>query len=560
MTLPQVLVIDDQYAWDMSLRRNFIENSSLSEGDRQEELPVPPLAAAHFCAGQRREENKLVNDYQVVKEIIKTESAENRELSLVLLDVRFDSGLISDSDGRPAGRPGDDTFGEDIRKRLANDFSNLPVVMLSSKKQHELHDYQTPYLSKTGLTPKKIASCLLRYGRLTIEQQRTLLHLPDTVVAESSILLSVFKEAFTCADNDLAVLILGETGTGKEVLARYIHSISSRADKPFVPINVAAIPDELVEAELFGHEKGAFTGADKKREGRFVQADGGTLFLDEIGDMPLSLQVKMLRVLQDGEVLPVGGLGYHKIDIRIIAATSRDLAGMLRTGSFREDLIRRISGFTLTIPPLRNRRGDILPLTKAFLDIYSKENDKMGLSLAEGTHAILERHPFVGNVGELQHIVQWLVSHKGNDSVISMNDIQEALEGSFVSSSSIEISLKEAVVDKDVKGGMDKLIQIIESYAVRLDDPLLQGSKPQIENAVRILLQRMAGAALERFRDPRKGLLNRQAAMQWLTGDDTLKGKGPGRVINEILGRKADTGIHEDDLQGLVDCWLKNQP
>jgi len=559
VNLPRILVIDDQYVLDKAERQTFIDHADVIDTEQPARVHDLALAEAVFCSGQRRDGEVIRNDYEVIRGAVADETEKSSKWALVLLDVRFDSGPI-DEIGLPKGQPEDDHFGEDVRKQLARDFPNLPVVMLSSKKQQELQDRDTPYLSKTGLTPREFALCLLRYGRLSVEQKRALLGLQTEIAAYSPHTIEVFREALAIADSAMPVLILGETGTGKEVLARYIHESSSRNDKPFVAVNVAAIPSELVESELFGHQKGAFTGANQERPGRFLQASGGTLFLDEIGDMPLATQAKVLRVLQSGEVLPVGGKKPLSVDVRVIAATSRDLAAMQKTGAFREDLTRRISSATLIIQPLSERTEDIAPLARMFLEKYSRQSGKEGITFAEESIAELKNHPYEGNVGELENIVQWLVSRKGNHSVISARDVKEALAGSFVSSAASRPEKGDTPhIDLDVPEGLAQLIAMIESFSVKTDDPSLHGGKPKLERAIHSLLRRMAGAALERFRDARNGNLNRQAAMQFLTGDETLKGKGPGRVINEIMGRKLEHPVSEADLHELIRCLEEEQ-
>ncbi|MCK5244427.1 MAG: sigma-54-dependent Fis family transcriptional regulator [Desulfobacterales bacterium] len=558
MNLPSVLVIDDQYVLDQAERQTFIDHASVIDTEQCDGIHDSALAEAVFCSGQRRDGDVITNDYEVIHTAVAGETGNGSDWALVLLDVRFDSGQV-DEVGLPKGQPEDDHFGEGVRKRLALDFPDLLLVMLSGKKQQELRDLDTPYLSKTGLTPREFALCLLCYGRLSVDQRRALLGLHDNIATYSPHTLEVFREALAIADSAMPVLIMGETGTGKEVLARYIHESSSRNDKPFVAVNVAAIPSELVESELFGHEKGAFTDAKQERPGRFLQASDGTLFLDEIGDMPVATQAKVLRVLQNGEVLPVGGKNTLSVDVRVIAATSRDLAAMQKAGAFREDLTRRISSATLIIPPLSERTEDIAPIARMFLEKYSRQSGKEGITFAEEAIAALKNHPYQGNVGELENIVQWLVSRKGTHSVISARDVKEALAGSFVSSAAATREKNDTPpFNSSEAEGLAWLIEMIESFPVAKDDPLLHGGKPKIEKAIHVLLQRMAGAALERFRDARNGNLNRQAAMQFLTGDETLKGKGPGRVINEIMKRKAEHRITEEDLLRLMEKWKEN--
>ncbi|MCG8492739.1 MAG: sigma 54-interacting transcriptional regulator, partial [Sneathiellales bacterium] len=208
---------------------------------------------------------------------------------------------------------------------------------------------------------------------------------------------------------DLTVMITGESGTGKELVARALHEYGKRKNGPFVPINMAAIPKELIESELFGHEKGAFTGADSRAIGRFEQAQGGTLFLDEIGDMPLDAQTRLLRVLQQGEYTTVGGRTPMKTDVRIIAATNRDLRQFVRQGLFREDLFYRLNVVPLRLPPLRERAEDIPDLVRHFL-LLAQEEGLPVKSIDNDALDILKKHKWPGNVRELENLTQRLVA------------------------------------------------------------------------------------------------------------------------------------------------------
>jgi two-component system nitrogen regulation response regulator GlnG len=228
----------------------------------------------------------------------------------------------------------------------------------------------------------------------------------DRLVGKSPEMLEIFKMVGRLAGRDVSVLITGESGTGKELVAHAIHAASARAEAPFVAVNTAAIPRELLESELFGHERGAFTGAVASRPGRFREASGGTLFLDEIGDMPPELQAKILRVLQDSEVTPVGGASSTRVDVRIIAATHRDLDDAVRAGRFREDLLYRLRVVPLQIPPLRERQDDVRALAQHFVARYAEELTGGRHVLAEETLALLESHAWPGNVRELENAIK----------------------------------------------------------------------------------------------------------------------------------------------------------
>ena len=230
----------------------------------------------------------------------------------------------------------------------------------------------------------------------------------DGIIGQSTSLAEVFKILGKVAPTDSTVLVTGESGTGKELLVRALHSNSSREDKPFVPINCGAIPKELLESELFGHEKGAFTHAIRSRPGRFELADGGTIFLDEIGEMDLSLQVKILRVLQEKEIERVGGNGCKKVDVRIVAATNRDLEAEVAGGRFREDLYYRLNVIPLHLPPLRERGGDVLVLARHFLNHFCGKKKRPVLILDGDTRRVLSAYTWPGNVRELENFMERL--------------------------------------------------------------------------------------------------------------------------------------------------------
>ncbi len=229
---------------------------------------------------------------------------------------------------------------------------------------------------------------------------------PEGIIGESAAIKGLKSEVAKVAGARSNVLILGETGTGKELVARAIHSGSSRAEGPFIPINCGAIPENLLESELFGHVKGAFTGAVSAKKGLFEIADGGTVFLDEIGDMGLGLQSKLLRVLEDQQVRPVGGTHALQVDLRFITATNKDVESAARDGSFREDLLYRINVITIKVPHLRQRREDIKPLAMYFIEKYSGELGKHVKGISPDALASLEKYDWPGNVRELQNIIE----------------------------------------------------------------------------------------------------------------------------------------------------------
>lgn len=245
------------------------------------------------------------------------------------------------------------------------------------------------------------------------------------LVGRAPAMQAVYRTIARLASNDLAVLILGESGTGKEVVARAIHATGLRRAGPFVAINMAAIPRELIEAELFGHEKGAFTGAHSRNAGRFEQAAGGTLFLDEIGDMPLEAQTRLLRVLQSNEYSTVGGSQALRADVRVIAATHRDMRTLVADGRFREDLFYRLNVIPVTLPPLRDRRSDIAALVRHFVEA-GRGSGLPDRQFAPAAMQWLERYDWPGNVRELGNVVQRLAV-LSRDVTVTVRDVETVL-------------------------------------------------------------------------------------------------------------------------------------
>ena len=228
----------------------------------------------------------------------------------------------------------------------------------------------------------------------------------SSIVGDSRALQGIISEVKKIANTRSTVLLLGETGTGKELFARVIHHNSGRRVMPFVPINCSAIPETLLETELFGHVRGAFTGAIASKKGLLEEADGGTVFLDEIGDMSLALQAKLLRVLEDQVIRPVGSTKATKVDIRLITATNKDLKAQVRAGSFREDLYYRINVISIQIPPLRNRKEDIGSLINHFIAKYSQEMGKQAQDFSSDALSLMISYPWPGNVRELQNVIE----------------------------------------------------------------------------------------------------------------------------------------------------------
>jgi len=340
--------------------------------------------------------------------------------------VTLDLGLPPDADGTSEGFQ---TL-EDILTRAPA--TKVIVVTGNNDRAHAL---QAVGMGAYDFFYKPIDAELLgfivnrAYRLREIEEENLRLHVSggdsplEGVLTGAPEMLKVCRTVEKVAPADASVLVLGESGTGKELIARSVHSLSGRSDARFVAINCAAIPENLLESELFGYEKGAFTGAGKQTPGKFELANGGTLFLDEVGDMPLPLQAKLLRFLQERTIERVGGRQEIPVDVRVICATHKDLPQLARDNDFREDLYYRISEISIRIPPLREREGDALLLARLFLEKFSKQMGKTQHRFSKDSLAAIEAYPWPGNVRELDNRVKRAVimaEHKQ----ISVSDLE----------------------------------------------------------------------------------------------------------------------------------------
>jgi two-component system, NtrC family, nitrogen regulation response regulator NtrX len=310
----------------------------------------------------------------------------------------------------------------------------FPVVMMSGQATIEMAVRATrlganDFLEKPISTEKLLLTVenALRLARLEEENRDLKRRLGrHHLVWASPAMRDVIAQVEHVAQSETRVCIRGETGTGKELIARTLHEKSPRHAGPFISLNCAAIPSELMETELFGHEKGSFTGAATRHVGKFEQADGGTLFLDEIGDMPLNMQAKLLRVLEEGEIERVGGDRPIAVDVRVVVATHRNLEEQVRQGSFREDLYHRVFVFPIMLPPLRERREDIRVLAEHFARQLAEQNSWKPKDLSQGAIAALERHSWPGNVRELRNVVERFLLLCSDDEIGS-ESVERAL-------------------------------------------------------------------------------------------------------------------------------------
>ena len=308
--------------------------------------------------------------------------------------------------------------GVETLKQIKAQYPDVPVIMLSAQGKVDVA-IETLKIGATDYFSKPVDFAKLEISVKNAIQTHDLsrevarlreavgkpVHF-DNIVSDNGAMQEVFKLVQKVKDNDICVLVLGESGTGKELIARAIHYNGSRKKEPFVVVNCASIPHDLLESELFGHEKGAFTGAHQRRIGKFEQAGSGTLFLDEIGELDLSLQSKLLRVIQSKQFERVGGNETLTTSVRLVSATNRDLVKAVAQKQFREDLYFRLATFPIMLPPLRERRSDILLLAETFLKKFSSEVSKAGLGFSKKALKLLYEYPWPGNVRELENAIQ----------------------------------------------------------------------------------------------------------------------------------------------------------
>lgn len=329
-----------------------------------------------------------------------------------------------------------DMQGEEVLKKIHQSNPDIPVVIVSGQDDITtavdlLKKGAYDYIVKDEETKDRLWATMknlkenikLREENEQLKEELGKQYKFSNVIKGNSPEISkLFRLMEKAIDNNITVSITGETGTGKELVAKSIHYNSGRKKYPFVAVNVGAIPKELIESEMFGHEKGAFTGANTRRIGKFEEADKGTIFLDEIAEMDFNMQTKLLRVLQEKEVTRIGSNKPVKIDARVITATHKNLANEVKEGRFRKDLYYRLLGLPISIPPLRERKTDILPLAKWFADSFAKENNKPKVSFSQEAREKLQSYPFPGNVRELRALVELAVI-MADSNVIEEKDI-----------------------------------------------------------------------------------------------------------------------------------------
>ena len=345
--------------------------------------------------------------------------------------------------------------GLDLQHELAKADVQIPIIFLTGHgdiptsvraiKAGALEFLTKPFNDEDLLNA--IQQGIARDHRAPKQREELATHKFGAIVGTSTALQNVLNQVEVVAPTESTVLLLGETGTGKELIARAILNVSSRSNRPFVKLNCAAIPSGLLESELFGHEKGAFTGAVAQKIGRFELAHGGTLFLDEVGDIPLELQPKLLRVLQEQEFERLGSTRTIRVDVRLIAATNRDLAQMAAEKQFREDLYFRLNVFPIRIPPLRERVGDIPLLVRYYVDKYAQRMNKRIETITEAAMAALCRYTWPGNVRELQNFIERaVILTPDSDLKIQIRELQDSIPIASTTANTLEDVEREHIL------------------------------------------------------------------------------------------------------------------
>jgi len=382
--------------------------------------------------------------------------------------------------------------GIEILREISNLEKKPYVIMISGHDEYQ-HLIEAMKLGAYDYIPKpfdlsKIRKIIREIGEIISTD--SIIENPSTdIIGKSPAMRNVFKIVGRASMGNDPVLITGESGTGKEIVAKLIHKFSSRGNKPFVAINCAAIPLGLVESELFGHEKGAFTGADNNKKGKFMQADGGTLFLDEISELPYEAQGKLLRVLQEMEVSPVGSNKTYSVDVRIIAATNKDLIKLIAEGKFREDLFFRLSVIEINLPPLRERKDDIPALIELFTkEAFKRYGIKKG-GFTEKSIEIIKEYDFPGNIRELKNLVNKLILIYRERPItpdivrkyLFPLDLQESINGNWRYGYAEEI---KNMLQKNKKNIYLKLVEEAEKIVI---EEVLKYTKGNISEAAKFL-------------------------------------------------------------------------
>jgi hypothetical protein len=541
MTLPRLLLIDDVLGWSRMLRRDACHSLGLQdEEDQTQASPASPvMARAVFHPGQRLDGRRTVNDLPgiiaAVEEGWGPSVAAEQRWALILLDLSFSFGAFEGErpdPERPRSWPKetDSRFGLAALKAIADTWpevghpgrTEIPVVVVSSRPRsdmeaelnergslgylererrsadgsveivpsQELRQQLGQLLYFHGLFPDTVSGLMLPDGTAELRPQE------PPILGTSLCLLQALRRARQAAATDAPCLVVGEPGVGKELFCRLIHEGSRRAARPLVGLNCANLSEGLLENELFGHVRGAFTGATPSHAGRFEQADGGTIFLDEIAELPLASQAKVLRALESGEVHRLGEDRVRSVDVRVIAATNKQLRREVAAGRFRADLLSRLEGLIIEVPPLRERPEDVAALFERFLALETrKQGGTPKRRVAPEVHERLKRYNWPGNVRELQRVAQRIATARRFSAEITGGDVHFESEGLETMT-----ALSRSHVDQEPLG-IDEMLAELDRVRIPSTPRELKGLLARTLDGLGLVVMRLLEAGLEATRN-----------------------------------------------------------
>lgn len=570
MTL-HILVIDDELGRLDYKRAEFIKRWDLSP-----QAQFAKEVAFEFITSQHHLTDRIVNDAALAVAHV----ADNPERwALVLLDMQFDHGTLVG--GEPVSS--DPQFGLAIQAELEREFPALPIVQFTAQTQSNLRRQDGVYLSKLGSTTDDLRLLLVEHGRAIMRAKAQLLQVPADTVVASATMVALYAQVYRLARSNIVtpILIRGESGTGKEHLARYIHSVSNRSDQPWLPVQVSGYAANLLESELFGHEKGAFTDASTQHSGAFSRAGKGTLFLDELGALSPELQAKLLRVVGERTFSRMKGTVSLPVECAIVAAT----ADNLEANGSRKDLIARFN--VVTIAPLRERPEELLNLAEHFLAQLQKLQGKSGLTLSSAARAALLKANFPENARQVEKAMVQAVMSVSNHGLIQPAHLglrvqaTEAMHAPVVAAAlAMQAQIPAAVQDFAPLAGpampplqaqlvptqalgmaaaqapmptLESVIAQLGAVSVPTTPNGLRGALAALDTALGYVHKQLAIAALQACRHQVSGKIKVGPAVQLLTSDAKLTTTNAARKLNSLLGLKQDVALTAADLLALCE-------
>lgn len=566
--LHKILIIDDQFGRSLKDRRNLCALFALRDitsDDKSPEKIKEPVADAVFCSGQKVTGKRTENSVELSHDAVKKgwPSEEGWRWALILLDLRFVSGAQK-SDGEAKGQEGDDTFGLVLLDSIHREFPDIPVVIMSSRERENVIEdcrkkgasdfIQRVGYSTEGLSPKEILlQKLLEHG--LIADTRSLSDEKYRIVGQSVAIMKMLRNARRAATGTGNILLLGETGTGKESLPRYIHDISPKRNGKYGIFHAFGTTETLQEDELFGHAKGAFTGSVGAQPGIFEANNGGTVFIDEIGDIPESLQNKLLRPIESRQVSRMGSNRDIKLDIQIILATNKDLDEYARSNKFKNDLLNRMNAFPIFLPPLRERRDDI-PLIAVHLlkNLCMENNARWPRKILPDAMELLINYDWPDNVRGLRNVLERAVKNNKDSELVVSGDI---IFDSYLKTGPIveDKAPTQEVITANM--GLDGLIDAMSHFQFPRDYSTLSGKLPKLQKAIGKFLANYLLSAVEETKKRRPGKADGEISIEVnITGAASC-------IAGEQLTTLKAADIVKKLLQhdkGVLDEFVKKHP